>query len=478
MNRDPLVRAFDRLVERRPDARLVVSPTRQSTASDVDALARAVTRVLEKTELPPGRAVGLLAPNGPGFLASLVAVLRARLAAVLLDARTPPSERERIATHLGTATTLRSLRAWPEGPEDFVLDRDAEPISRPVRADEALVVKLTSGSTGLPRGIVTPTEALLADDVALRASMGIDLEDRLLATVPFSHSYGLSSLVIPALAAGIPLVVPDDDGPFSPMLAAAQAGATIFPTVPAFVGALLRLSEPSELPGSLRLIVSAGAPLSPEPAARFRERFSLPVHVFYGASECGGITYDCEGTAAERGTVGTAVEGVRIDLTQEAGSGENARVTVRSRSVARTYWPSSEPRLGNGCYVSDDLAVWRDGELRLVGRLNDLINVKGRKVNPREVEAVIAELSAVEEVFVLGVPGPGENQTLVRAVVACRERSVAAESLLAHCRSQLSEHKVPRSVVFVRRIPRTERGKIDRAAVAAAEPADADAIQK
>jgi len=478
MKRDPLVRAFDRLVERRPDARLVVSPTRRATAGDVDTLAGAVTRVLETAKLGPGQALGLLAPNGPGFLASLVAILRARHAAVLLDSRTPSFERERIASVLGTAGTLRALRAWPEGPEDFVLERDAEPGTRCLETDDTLVVKLTSGSTGLPRGILTPTEALLADDEALRASMGIGLDDRLLATVPFSHSYGLSSLTIPALAAGVPLVVPDDDGPFSPILAAGQVGATVFPTVPAFIGALLRLSEPSELPGSLRLVISAGAPLSPEPAARFRERFSLPVHVFYGASECGGITYDREGTAAERGTVGTAVEGVRIELAQEAGSGENARVTVHSRSVARGYWPGGEPRLGDGRYVSDDLAEWRDGELKLVGRLNDLINVKGHKVNPREVETVISELAGVEEVFVLGVPGPGENQTIVRAVVACPERSVASESLLTHCRSRLSEHKVPRSVVFVRRIPTTERGKIDRAALTAAEPVDADAIEK
>jgi long-chain acyl-CoA synthetase len=478
MNRDALVRAFDRLVERRPDARVVVSPTRHATAGGVDALSRAAATVLQAAEVPPGRAVGLLAPNGPGFLASLIAVLRARHAAVLLDPRTPAFERDRIAIHLGTVITLRSLRAWPEGPEDFVAERDADAGALPIETDEALVVKLTSGSTGLPRGILTPTEALLADDEALRESMGIGSEDRLLATVPFSHSYGLSSLAIPALTVGIPVVVPDDEGPFSPILAAEHAGATVFPTVPAFIGALLRLSEPAGLPASLRLVISAGAPLSPAPASRFRERFSLPAHVFYGASECGGITYDREGTAAERGTVGTTVEGVGIDLATEEGSGENARVTVRSPSVARGYWPADESRLGDGRYVSDDLAEWRDGELALVGRLNDLINVKGHKVNPREVETVIGELPEVEEVVVLGVPGPGENQTLVRAVIACRDRSIAPESLLAHCRSRLSENKVPRSVVFVRRIPRTERGKIDRSAMTAAEPADVDAVRK
>ena len=81
-------------------------------------------------------------------------------------------------------------------------------------------------------------------------------------------------------------------------------------------------------------MLTAGAPLRAVTAGRFRETFGLPVHVFYGASECGGICYDREGTAAERGTVGAPVEGVRVELEPPGGI-----LTVRSPAVAAGLHP-------------------------------------------------------------------------------------------------------------------------------------------
>jgi acyl-CoA synthetase (AMP-forming)/AMP-acid ligase II len=202
---------------------------------------------------------------------------------------------------------------------------------------------------------------------------------------------------------------------------------------------------------------------------RFRERFGQPVHVFYGASECGGICYDRPGGAAERGTVGTPVDGVRVELEAvdgDDGGAAGSRVVVRSPAVATGYLPGEGRRLGGGRYVTDDLACRRDGELALVGRLNDLINVKGKKVNPREVETVLAALPAVEDAVVSSGAGSGEGGGMVRAVIACRPGSLSAADVLAHCRRHLAEHKVPRSVVLVDALPRNERGKVDRAAVA------------
>lgn len=146
---------------------------------------------------------------------------------------------------------------------------------------------------------------------------------------------------------------------------------------------------------------------------------------------------------------------------------QGGRVTVASPAVTRGYWPESDDRLRDGRFVTDDLAVWDRGELRLVGRLSDTINVKGRKVNPREVEDVLAGLHGVIEVHVMGVPTPGGTDHIVRAVVACRAGALTAEPVLAWCREHLTDYKVPRSVVFVDQIPRTDRGKLDRAALAA-----------
>lgn len=470
MSFDPIVLSFERTVRRDPLAPLVVSPERRATTGAVDALARAAGQVLAQAQdnerLPPGVAVGLMAANGPGFLASFVALRRAGLAALLLDAQTPESEALRIVRALGAAALLRCRTGWPAGPEDWTLTA-VEPDAPPVPEGIA-VIKLTSGSTGLPRGIATPAEALIADDANLTATMGIRPEDRLLTTIPLSHSYGLSSLTMPALLRGTLLVSPEAGSLFDPFLAAEQAGATVFPTVPAYLDALLRLSEPPPRPSTLRLVLTAGAVLGPSTAARFRETFGLPVHVFYGASECGGICYDRAGDAGERGTVGTPVEGVRVVLEPVEGETAGGVVTVRSAAVASGYLPEPDPdRLGEGRFVGGDLGGWENGELVLRARLDDLVNIKGKKVNPREVEEVIRALPGVDEVVVLGVPVPGRSGERLRAVIACAPGRLTADQVHAWSRERLAPHKVPRSVILIPELPRTERGKLDRMALRA-----------
>ncbi len=438
---------------------------------DVDALARAAGRRLAEkplaARLAPGTVVGLAAANGPGFLASLLAFRRAGLAALLLDPQTPEPEAWRVLRALGAPALLRCPEGWPRSLEAWSIVSPPEDETEPspivqLPADIA-VVKLTSGSTGAPRGIATSSEALLADDDALTLSMGLSDADRLLATIPLSHSYGLASLALPALARGTLLVMPEAAGVYDPFVTAARLGATFFPTVPAYLDALARMGEPPPRPDSLRLVITAGAPLAATTSSRFREAFGLPVHVFYGSSECGGICYDREGGAAERGTVGAPVEGVRVLVEPDDG-----RVTVESAAVSSGYLPDPDERLAGGRFRAGDLGVWQDGELALRGRVDDLVNIKGKKVNPREVETVLAALPGVDEAAVLGVPlaGPGE---LLRAVVACRPGSLSAGEVIAWCRSRLSTHKVPRSVILIEALPRNARGKLDRAALLALE---------
>ena len=305
-DRNPILLAFDALLRRSPGAALVVSPRRSVAVAEVEGLARAAGAVLEPGGLPPGSLVGLSAPNGPGLLASLLGLLRAGLPALLLDAQAPAAEGLRACQALGAVALLTAGRRWPEGAGDWRLT-PLPPIP-PIEHDAAgnggggggraalpagtAVVKLTSGSTGSPRGIATSAAALAADDRALAATMGLCDDDRLLTFIPMSHSYGLSSLVMPALVRGTVLVVPEGTELLEPFAAAEQCGATVFPTVPAYLEGLLRLSQPPPWPASLRLVITAGAALPRDTARRFRETFGLPVHVFYGASECGGICYD------------------------------------------------------------------------------------------------------------------------------------------------------------------------------------------
>jgi acyl-CoA synthetase (AMP-forming)/AMP-acid ligase II len=478
---DPLLQAFERLARRQPLAPLVLSGQRRATVADVDSLALAARRGLEaEGALPPGALVAVSARNGPGFLAALVALRRAGVAAVLLDGQAPPAEAWRVAQALGAAAVLRCLTAWPAALDDWEARRlhasgteraaGLPRLPRLPRLPGIAIVKLTSGSTGAPRGIATPTAALLADDAALSRTMGLRTDDRLVAAIPMAHSYGLSSLALPALVRGTPLILPEESGLFGPFAAAERLGATVLPTVPPYLDALMRLSQVPGRPPSLRLVIAAGAPLSAQTAAGFREAYGLPVHVFYGASECGGICYDHEGGAAERGSVGAPVDGVEVELRPGPagdGFGPAGAVVVRSAAVAEGYVPDPDPRLGAGRFIAGDLGTWRNGELVLLGRQDGVVNIKGKKVHPREVESVLAELGGVDEVVVLGVPVPERGGEVLRAVIGCRSGRLSREEVLAWCRERLAAHKVPRSLVLLPEIPRTDRGKLDRAALLA-----------
>jgi long-chain acyl-CoA synthetase len=456
---DPILEAFTRLARQRPEATLVLARDGAITAARLEAMSRHAERALAALEIPPGAPVAVRGPNGAGFLAAFVAARRAGHPVVLLDHRAVGPEVERSTRRFGLRALLCAARG--DG-EPIEVARLAGPELDPPPPGTA-VVKLTSGSSGEARGVATTAAALAHDDRSLRASMGISADDRLLALVPFAHSYGLSSLLVPALTVGLTLVVPDDRGPFGALAAARRHAVTVLPTVPAYLVALLRLDRSDVLPPSLRLVISAGAALTPSVAQRFRRRFGLPVHAFYGASECGGITYDREGTAAEQGAVGEPVDGVTLELepVDDLPPEQGRRVVVRSAAVATGYWPAAEARLDAGRYRTGDLAVVTASGLALVGRLNRLIHVRGSKVSPLEVERVIAQLPAVDDVSVQGVVDPGSGDEIVRAVVASGN-GVTADEVTRWCRQRLADFKIPRRVVVLRELPRTARGKLDR----------------
>ncbi len=458
---DPILSSFDGLAARASERPLVVSRTRLTRVRDLDSLARALARRLEA--IGPDRLVALAVPNGPAFLAAFLAVRRAALGTALLDAGAPAAELDRTAAAIGASALLTCPLGWPRSDGEFVLS--AVVGAAPARITGAPVVKVTSGSTGTPRGVVVTADNLCADEGALCTSMGLRDDERIVAAIPMAHSYGLSSVALPAILRGSLLIVPDEAGPLEPLAAARDAEATFFPTVPAYLQGLVRLHRPEAWPASLRLVISAGAALSAAIAAEFRAAYGQPVHGFYGASECGGICYDRDGGAAERGTVGEPVVGVSVALDDESAPAAGT-VVVRSAAVGVGYLPAPSPSLESGVFRTSDRGAWVGSELRLLGRSDGLVNVKGRKVDPAEVEAVLAGLTGVLEVVVLGVPSRVDGSQTVRAVVACSPGRLTAEDVVAFCRGRLAEHKVPRSVRIVPEIPRNARGKVDRAALA------------
>ncbi|HEX6096153.1 MAG TPA: class I adenylate-forming enzyme family protein [Thermoanaerobaculia bacterium] len=372
-------------------------------------------------------------PNSVELVATFLAAVRLDLVVFLIDRDATGNEVAAIRRH-------------------FDIGRRAD-----VPAD-ARLVKLTSGSTATPKGIVTTEANLIADATNICVTMGIAPSDINLGAIPFSHSYGFSNLVMPLLVQGTPVVVSNDYLPQSLVDLANAYRCTVAPLIPMVFEHLTTAAHGSF--ETIRTFISAGAPLPASTSRKFRERFGIDIHTFYGCSECGGITYDRRGGSVERGTVGTALDGVT--LTTDA-----RRLSVRSGSVAAGYLFDAvtfQPFVG-GTFVSDDLVEERDGEIALVGRAGDLINTAGKKVNPREVEAVLLQIDGVSQAKVYGEPAGARGEVVAAAIVATPE--VTREQVREFCRARLSSHKVPRIVKLIDQMPVDERGKVKRAALAA-----------
>ncbi len=463
---------FGERVAESPDAPLLLGEGNQFTRLDLFQLTRRVAKRLGDLRLPPSTSVALVAENGPAFLAGLLAIQHLSLTTILVDAGTPDEELYRIVRKLGAGAALKADLRWSTEVSRWKLLPLPDPITVPRPNGRPCVIKLTSGSSGDPRGIVVSEDALLNDARALVKAMGFHQEDRLLAAIPLSHSYGLSVLALPSLVYGFPLLIPSG---WDPLTLARNLGASVFPTVPAYLQGLLALSTPPPMPKGLRRVISAGAPLPRSVAQDFLDRFGRHVHVFYGASECGGISYDPIGTSGLRGTVGPLIEGVDVHFVKEGKKTPNGTstfdmISVTSSSVGDRYFPEEDSRLDENRFLTSDQGSLQDGELVLQGRAGNFVNIKGKKVLPDEVEAVLALHPQVREAIVVALGSKDKSQAL-RAIIACPKNTVSYRTLIEWCRPRLCAHKIPRSFVFVDEIPRTPRGKVDRSSLARVDPA-------
>jgi len=408
--------------------------------------------------LRPGSVIAIQIGNHEDWPSILIACLRTHL--VVLPLEQSVNDQQRNAT-LELCKARAVVSAVPSGA--------APDISRLRTADATpdwgenppSLLKLTSGTTAAPRAIRFRSHQLLADCNQICDTMKITGADLNFGVIPISHSYGFSNLLTPLIARGVPMVLSRDRTPRAILSDLARSNATVFPGMPVFYQAFCEMDYVPALP-KLRLCISAGAPLPRTVAKKFREKFNLPIHSFYGSSECGGICYDRETTNEVEGFVGQPMAGVGIELLEPNASA--CQIQVRSAAVADGYFPEpDEEKLGDGAFVPDDLLARDDSGFKIVGRISDVINVAGKKVNPEEVEAHLLRFSGVRQAVVFGRPaaaGVLRNEEVAACVAGSRH--LTEEGLLRFCRTALSAWQVPKRIFVVDAIPMNERGKISR----------------
>jgi len=421
------------------------------TFADIEAECDALSE--QCVDLIGGTIVALQLGNSPSWPAALLALLRCGLIALPLG-----RHMERRETDLALVTA-RAGALWTVSHERLRLEKLPGAISPTWSGAMPHLLKLTSGTTSLPRIVRFRAHQLLADCDQICTTMGITPADLNFGVIPFSHSYGFSNLVTPLIARGVPLVASDDRLPRAILAGLVATSASVFPGMPIFFQKLIELPNLPALP-ALRLCISAGAPLPCQVADDFRHRFGAKIHTFYGASESGGIAFDrTDEEVREEGFVGTAMDGVTLERTN-AGT-QPASIVVRSAAVSDGYEPPDEATLAHGSFRPADLIRWEGNGLFITGRVSDVINVAGRKLNPLEIERCLERCAGVREAIVFGVTSPLRGEEAIACVVADLS-SVDTASVLRFCHEQLSPWQVPKDVWFVENIPVNERGKISR----------------
>jgi acyl-coenzyme A synthetase/AMP-(fatty) acid ligase len=387
-----------------------------------------------------GQTVAFSEPNGANWLAIFLGLQELGAAALPLDASLPNGQLPSAAAALGAHWLVDAGAEWQRLTTETAADNG-----------DICVIKTTSGTSGEPRPLAFTSGNMLADGRQICATMEIGASDRNLGAIPFGHSYGLGSLVMPLIIQGTSIISSSEMLPEALAALVHQFGATVLPSVPAVLRAMAESAslDPARL-RTLRRVISAGAPLRPGVAAEFSTRLGLQIQNFYGSSETGGICFDRTGDATLTGrSVGTPLEGVEIQLD------EDDRIMVRSAAV-----------VSPGEHKLPDLGAWGPhGELVLTGRAAPLANIGGRKVAPAEIERALRSLAGVSDAWVGvgtrkigGRNGAGGEDFLMAAV----ETELAREEIQKALTEHLPPWQVPRSLWVAPSLPRTARGKLDR----------------
>ena len=470
--RCPLAGRFFSLARVDGEAVALLGPDGRPTATR-SALAQAALELSGELRpcLPEARPVVLSLPNGERFVRSFLALRRIGAPVALVDASAPADELRRCAAAIGAGAVLATPErisgqtVWDGDGLALGLQRDLPIVALP---DGTVVLKLTSGSSGLPKAIALSARQLAADGVQIMRTMGFGSRDVTLAAIPLTHSYGLGSCLLPLLLAGTPQTFPTCALPAALAATLAASDVAHFPAVPAMIRALATLPRLPEFP-HLRVVLAAGAPLAPRDATAFHAATGRKVHVFYGSSECGGITYDRSSAPSHApGAVGTPMARVDVELVDGEGrvlpAGAEGRVRVRSRAVALAAIPTPEELvLAPGVFLTGDLGRFdAEGRLTLTGRVGETLNVAGKKVHPDEVRRVLEAIPGVASAVVTGLPDRHRGD-LIAAVVAVEPgATLTVRAILSACRDRLAPHKLPRRVVLVDELPVSDRGKLRR----------------
>ncbi|WP_328718507.1 amino acid adenylation domain-containing protein [Streptomyces sp. NBC_00247] len=485
-----------------------------TTYAELHADANRLARLLMDRGAGPDRPVAVAMSRGRDLVVSLLAVLKAGAAYLPVDPELPPERVESMLRTAGAVGLVTDRRTAEDRPavlacaaarevRTIVLDAPAtagelaalphHPVTdgeraAPLRPGHLAYVIFTSGSTGTPKGVGVPHSAVVNRLLWAQDRYALTSDDRVLQKTPFGFDVSVWEFFWPLLT-GSSIVVAKPDGHRDPAYLAETIAAQRVTTahfVPSMLDAFLQDSTAVRAAGVLRRVLCSGEALPGASAGLAVEVLGAPVHNLYGPTEAAvDVTHwDCVPGGAPV-PIGRPVHNTRLYVLDGAlrpvPPGVVGELHLAGVQLARGYLgrpaltaerfvadPFTADRPGARMYRTGDLVRWReDGALEYLGRTDDQVKIRGLRVEPGEIESVLAAAPGVAHARVVVGGRPG-GERLVAYVVPVDPAAPPEESALRERASAaLPAYMVPSAFVRLGELPLTANGKLDRRALPA-----------
>ncbi|MDQ7807499.1 amino acid adenylation domain-containing protein [Amycolatopsis sp. A133] len=488
-----------------PQATALLSDDVRWTYAEFDARANRLARYLAAAGAGPETPVAVAMERSPEQVVAIWAVLKAGAALVPLDPDLPPARAENVlrvsrpallvtsGDQHDTDFPVRRIALDDPGTATRIAGHPPGPVPAPrLRPAHPAYVIFTSGSTGMPKGVVLSHEGLVNHFAWAQERFRLGPADRVLQKTAYGFDLSINELIWPLLA-GAAIVVPRPGAQRDFAYLAEQVrryDVTVLQFVPSALAAFAQ--EPrAEAITSLRLVRSAGEALSGRVAARVVRELGWPLVNEYGPSETTIVM--TSQPAYEPATVpdgaaiapiGRPIRNTRVylldDRLRPVPPGIPGEAYIAGVQLARGYLnrpdltaerfvPDPFGAPGERMYRSGDVCRWTaDGVLEFVRRADQQIKVRGFRIEPGEIETVLAAHPAVTRAAVVArTEEPGGPRLVAYVVPAADAPDDLSAALREHVARQLPEYMVPAAVVPLAALPLTVNGKLDRAALPA-----------
>jgi len=339
-----------------------------------------------------------------------------------------------------------------------------------IEADELFVLPYSSGTTGLPKGVMLSHRNLVSNHLQFVTAAGINSSDTTLIFLPLYHIYGVL-LTGSFLAAGATQVLLERFDPTRVLDLCEQHNVTWFFAVPPVILVLANTPDLSKMK-TVKYLMNAAAPLPLDPARKLHERTGITIVQGYGLTESSPDTHLSPLEPMRLDNVGLLVSNTEhkiMDIetgTHELAPGEDGEVVVRGPQIMQGYWKAPEETarvLRDGWLYTGDIGhLDTQGYLYIVDRKKEMIKYKAFSVAPAELEILLLEHPAVQDAAVIGVVDDEAGEVPKGFVVLRPGQQATADDLMAFVNKKVAAYKQIRYIEFIDAIPKVPSGKILR----------------